>query len=155
MATTLAVVIAILATLTYHRQDAFRDAFAYWTDATRDARFGPIAHVNLGQLHEGAGRPQEARREYLRALERDANTPKAHNNLGVVLMTLGEPDLALAHFREETTRHPWNADGWFNLGLWMETRGQAAAARPYYERALEANPSYAPAYDKLGRQPPD
>ena len=147
-------VILVFVTLTYHRQEAFRDAFAYWTDATRDARFGPIAHVNLGQLYEAADRPREARREYLRALERDPNTPKAHNNLGVVLMKLDEPDLALAHFREETERHPWNADGWFNLALWMETRGQSAAARKYYERAIEVNPSYAPAYEKLGRLPP-
>jgi tetratricopeptide (TPR) repeat protein len=150
----LGAVILVFAAFTYQRQDAFRDPFAYWTDATRDTRFGPIAHVNLGQLHEAAGRPREARREYLRALERDANTPKAHNNLGVVLMTLNEPDLALAHFREETERHAWNADAWFNLGLWMETRGQPAAAQQYYERAIEANPSYAPAYEKLGRRPP-
>ena len=149
-----AAVILVFTALTYQRQDVFRDAFAYWTDATRDVRFGPIAHVNLGQLHEAAGRPQEARREYLRALERDANTPKAHNNLGVVLMTLNEPDLALAHFREETERHAWNADAWFNLGLWMETQGQPAAARQYYERAIEANPFYAPAYEKLGRRLP-
>lgn len=148
----LGAVVLVFAALTYQRQDVFRDAFTYWTDATRDARFGSIAHVNLGQLHEAAGRPNEARREYLLALERDANTPKAHNNLGVVLMTLNEPDLALAHFREETERHAWNADAWFNLGLWMETRGQPAAARQYYERAIEANPSYAPAYEKLGRR---
>ncbi len=148
-------IVAILATLTWQRQGVFRDAFTYWTDGTRDAQFGPIAHVNLGQLHESAGRPADARREYLRALERDPNTPKAHNNLGVVLMTLNEPELAVVHFKEETARHPWNADAWFNLGLWTEMRGDAAAARRYYERAVVANPAYAPAYQKLGRTPPD
>jgi protein O-mannosyl-transferase len=142
-------VLATLATVTYGRQEVFRNPLAYWTDGTRDPEFGPFAHVNLGQLHEAAGRPQEARREYLRALERNAETPKAHNNLGVVLMTLDEPDLALRHFKEESQRHPWNADAWFNLGLWMETRGENDAARQHYERALAANPSYYPAREKL------
>jgi len=142
------------AALTWQRQPVFRDAFAYWTDAVRDPQFGPMANVNLGQLYEAEGRMAEARREYLRALERNPNTPKAHNDLGVVLMKLDEPDLALTHFREETRRHPWNADAWFNLGLFEETRGDAAAARRNYQRAIEANPAYVPAYEKLGLTSP-
>jgi len=150
----LAVILAAFVTLTYRRQDVFRNPFTYWTDGTRDARFGPIAHVNLGRLHETEGRPAEARREYLRALTRDPNTPKAHNNLGVVLMALGEPELAAAHFKEETARHPWNADAWFNLGLWHETRGDPREAHRMYERAIAENPGYLPAYEKLGRPGP-
>ena len=145
------VVLIVFATLAYQRQDVFRDRFTYWTDATRDARFGPIAHVNLGQLHEAAGRPADARREYLRALERDPNTPKAHNNLGVVLMSLDEPELAFKHFGEETRRHPWNAEAWFNLGLWHELHNDRVAARKNYERAIAANPRYLPAHEKLGK----
>ncbi|MGH9349440.1 MAG: tetratricopeptide repeat protein [Vicinamibacterales bacterium] len=150
----LAAILGVFATLTHERLDVFRDPFSYWTDGTRDPEFGPIAHVNLGQLHERAGRPADARREYLRALARDPNTPKAHNNLGVVLMALDEPDLAVTHFREEAARHPWNADAWFNLGLWHERHGQPAEATRYYERAIGANPSYRPAYEKLGRPQP-
>jgi hypothetical protein len=145
----LAAMLVTFAALAYQRQDVFRDPFSYWSDGARDARFGPIAHVNLGQLHEAAGRPLEARREYLRALERDPDTPKAHNNLGVVLMALDEPALALHHFTEETRRHPWNADAWFNLGLWHETRGAPAEARRYFERAVAQDPHYAPAHEKL------
>ena len=150
----IAAVVAVFAALTYQRQEVFRDPFTYWTDSTRDAQFGPVAHVNLGQLHENAGRPADARLEYLRALARDPNTPKAHNNLGVVLMALNEPDLAAAHFKEETMRHPWNADAWFNLGLWNEMRGDRREARRFYERALRENPRYVPAYEKLGLPSP-
>jgi hypothetical protein len=146
--------VAILATMTYARQDVFRDPIAYWTDAARDPVFGPLANVNLGQLHEADGRLDEARREYLRALERDPATPKAHNNLGVVLMKLNEPDLALSHFQQETRHHPWNADAWFNLGLFEELRGNRAQAREHYERAIAENRAFAPAYEKLGLAPP-
>jgi tetratricopeptide (TPR) repeat protein len=150
-----AVVVAILGVGTWMRLGVFRNPMTYWSDAARDPVFGPLAHVNLGQLHEADGRLGQARREYLRALERDRDTPKAHNNLGVVLMKLEEPDLAYTHFQEETKRHPWNADAWFNLGLFEELRGNEAAARSHYERAIVANPAYRPAYEKLGRAPLD
>jgi hypothetical protein len=146
-------VLTVFAGLTYQRLDVFRNPFTYWTDAARDPQFGPIAHVNLGQLYEAEGRPAEARREYARALERDPNTPKAHNNLGVVFMKIDEPARALQHFEEETRRHPWNADAWFNLGLFEEMRGDVAAARRHYERAIAENPAYSPAYEKLGLTP--
>jgi tetratricopeptide (TPR) repeat protein len=151
----ISVVVVALAQSTSARLPVFRDAFSYWTDAARDPVFGPLANVNLGQLHERAGRLADARREYLAALHRDPNTPKAHNNLGVVLMALGEPALAAKHFREETARHPWNADAWFNLGLAAETNGDAAEARRYYARALEANPAYAPARERLQTSAPN
>jgi protein O-mannosyl-transferase len=150
----LVAILVAFAALTYQRQNVFRDPITYWSDGTRDAQFGPIAHVNLGQLHEAEGRPAYARREYLRALERDPDTPKAHNNLGVVLMALDEPELAAAHFKEETARHPWNADAWFNLALWNELHGNPCEAPRLYERAIAENPSYAPAYEKLGRPGP-
>jgi hypothetical protein len=146
-----AVVVVVFAVMAYRRELVFRDPFTYWTDGTRDAQFGPIAHVNLGQLYEAAGQPADARREYLRALERDPNTPKAHNNLGVVLMKLGETELAREHFRSETERHPANPDGWFNLGLWSEEHGHADEARRYYLRAIAADRHFAPAQEKLAR----
>jgi tetratricopeptide (TPR) repeat protein len=146
--------VLVLAVATYTRQEVFRHAFTYWTDAARDPTFGPLANVNLGQLHEAEGRLPEARREYLLALERDPDTPKAHNNLGVVFMKLDEPALALPHFQEETRRHPWNADAWFNLGLFEEMSGNPTEARRFYERAIAANRAFLPAYEKLGIAPP-
>jgi hypothetical protein len=128
----------VLALQTYRRQEVFRDPFAYWTDGTRDAQFAPFALVNLGQLHEGTGGLNEARRAYEYALALAPDTPKAHNNLGVLLMKLGERERAIAQFEEEARRHPWNGDAWFNLGVAAEQKGELAEARRYYARAREA-----------------
>lgn len=148
------VIVIVLAGHTYARQTVFRNAFAYWSDGARDARFAPVAHVNLGQLHEAAGRLQDARREYLRALALDPDLPKAHNNLGVVAMKSSEPALGVWYFNEEVRRHPSNAEAWYNLGLAAENGGRADEARAHYERAIEANRWFRPAYDKLGLAAP-
>jgi tetratricopeptide (TPR) repeat protein len=149
-----AALISVFALITFVRLEVFRNPFTYWTDASRDAQFGAMANVNLGQLHEAEGRLEDAQREYRRALERDPATPKAHNNLGVVLMKLDRPDLALPHFQAEARQHPWNADAWFNLGLLEELRGNTGEARTFYERAIAENPAFVPAYEKLGATPP-
>jgi tetratricopeptide (TPR) repeat protein len=134
---------------TFVRQDVFRNPVTYWTDATRDRQFAPVAHVNLGQLEERAGRPAEARRHYVRALEIDPLTPKAHNNLGVMLMQMGDAAGAERQFRMEVERHPANAEAWFNLGLHADMHGRPEEAARYWERAIEANRAFVPAYDKL------
>jgi hypothetical protein len=146
------VAVVILAAGTYARQPVFRDAFAYWTDASRDAGFASRAHVNLGQLLEGVGQLDEAARAYRRALEIDPLTPKAHNNLGVVSMKLNEPEAAVWHFNEEVKLHPSNHEAWFNLGLVAERHGRDAEARGLYERALRENPMFRPAAAKLGQR---
>jgi hypothetical protein len=146
--------VIVFAWQAYGRQAVFRDAFAYWDDGTRDVRFAPIAHVNLGQLHEASGRLEEAREQYVRALALDPNTPKAYNNLGVVAMKLNDPNLGVWYFNEEVRRHPSNAEAWYNLGLAAENLGRAAEARGHYERAIQANRWFRPAYEKLGLSPP-
>lgn len=153
-AVTVSVIVIGLAAHTHARQAVFGNAFAYWSDGTRDARFAPVAHVNLGQLHEVAGRLEDARREYLRALALDPDVPKAHNNLGVVAMKSHEPALGVWYFNEEVRRHPSNAEAWYNLGLAAENQGRADEARAHYERAIQANRWFRPAYDKLGLAPP-
>jgi tetratricopeptide (TPR) repeat protein len=69
-------------------------------------------------------------------------------------MKMNEPELALRHFQEEARRHPWNADAWFNLGLFEEMRGNHADAKRHYERAIQENRAFLPAYEKLGLTPP-
>lgn len=140
---------SIFAAQAYARQEVFRDPFSYWSDATRHRPFAPIAHVNLGQLEAEAGRPSEARRHYLRALELDPDTPKAHNNLGVALMALGEDEAAERQFRLEVEQHPANAEAWFNLGLYADLHGRPDEAARFWERAIETNRYFVPAYEKL------
>jgi protein O-mannosyl-transferase len=142
-------VVVTFAWMSWSRQEVFRSPFTYWQDATRDARYASIAHVNLGQLHDEARHPGEARLHFQLALDIDPNTPKAHNNLGVVLMQLGQPDAARRQFVLETQRHPDNADAWFNLGLWAELRGQNEMAADYWRRAVAVNRYYLAAYEKL------
>ena len=71
-------------------------------------------------------------------------------NLGVLHRNanqLAESEAALA---KATERAPWDAQTWTEYGLTLRQAGKFAEARAAYERAVKANPSYAPAHRNLG-----
>lgn len=139
----------VLATITFARLDAFRDPVAFWTDATRSASHGPIAHVNLGLLFEERGDLARAEAHYREALALDETTPMANNNLGVLLMKQGRAAEAATLFVRELTFNPANAQAHFNLGLYYEAAGRPHEAAVAWQRALELDPTLLPAYERL------
>ncbi len=71
-------------------------------------------------------------------------------NLGILHRNanqLAESETALA---KATELAPWDAQTWNEYGLTLRQAGKFAEARAAYERALKANPSYAPAHRNLG-----
>jgi Flp pilus assembly protein TadD len=52
-------------------------------------------------------------------------------------------------FRQATRLDEKNAHYAYNLGLILERQGRAAEARPWYEKALALDGSFAPARAKL------
>src|SRR5690606_24381044 len=64
-----------------------------------DPRFAP-AYSNLGNLHQEAGRLEEAVAAYRRALEIDPDYAIAHHNLGVVYRRMGRISESVAHLKK-------------------------------------------------------
>ncbi len=76
--------------------------------------------------------------------------PGPYANLGILHRNanqLAESEAALA---KATERAPWDAQTWNEYGLTLRQAGKFAEARTAYERAVKANPSYAPAHRNLG-----
>jgi cellulose synthase operon protein C len=76
--------------------------------------------------------------------------PGPYANLGILHRNanqLAESEAALA---KATERAPWDAQTWNEYGLTLRQAGKFPEARAAYERAVKANPSYAPAHRNLG-----
>ncbi len=106
----------------------------------------PSAEVwnDLGNLLQLAGRNEEAREAYEKALERDAKLVSAHYNLGLLQRGAGNERQAVGHFEEVVELEPAHAWGWFQLGALREARGAGKAAVDAYARAyaLDARLSF-------------
>jgi choline-sulfatase len=118
--------------------------------APRDA----LARVRLGELHRDMGRPREAARLLREAVQIDPAPASYWNSLGMVLG--GEGDLAGAEraFREATARDNANVEYTYNLGLAILRQQRAGEAALQFRRALEIDPTFRPARQRLAEARP-
>lgn len=85
------------------------------------------ARVNLGRLHQLAGRPGEAIHHYHEALSRGGD-PTAAFNLGTALEELGRWAQAISAYSQAIRMDPGFADAHFNVSRLYELAGRRDAA---------------------------
>jgi tetratricopeptide (TPR) repeat protein len=109
-----------------------------------------VGEYNLGYVLDQVGRPDEAERQYQRALALNPGLPSAQTNLGTALAARGRLTEAASHLAEAVRLEPGNAAARNNLGaLFLQQRQLDAAARQF-RFALELNPDHADAHANLG-----
>ena len=126
---------------------AFSVAFNLLASVERYAE----AHYSLGTALEGAGRLQEAIREYEQALRLKPDHAVAHNNLGIALFEQGRQQDAVGQFEQALRLRPDFTRAHYNMGLALEKLGRKEEAIRYYEQALRISPDYVQARDALAR----
>ncbi|CAM3179442.1 tetratricopeptide repeat protein [Vibrio rarus] len=96
------------------------------------------AMINLGYSHYMSGSHYLAQRITNRVLKKDPNNEKALNNLALIYIALGDNRQALNIFkRNMTTPEALN-----NVGYFLMLRGNSDQAIPYFQQAIDKNPSY-------------
>ena len=122
-------------------EDYFRRSLAGLDDAT--------THYNLGLLMAMTGRPDQAEREYRRAIAIDPAHADARGNLAPLLVRMGRPAEAVRELRQLVADDPENAAALTNLGVVLMQQGRAAEARRYLEEALRLAPGLPQAVEAL------
>ena len=76
--------------------------------------------------------------------------PGPYANLGVLYRNSNQLAEAEASLAKATERAPWDAQTWTEYGVTLRQAGKFAEARDAYQKAIDVNPSYAPAHRNLG-----
>jgi len=87
-----------------------------------------------------AGRPDEARRAYGRALAASPQSAFLHRELGLVERAAGNADAALEHVRQAVALDPLEAPTFVALGELLQERGDLGAAEAAYRHAAAIDP---------------
>ncbi len=85
----------------------------------------------------------------LRGLETDPDSLAAFTLLAGLYNDLKEYDKALARLDGITQRNPKATAAWVQKGMIYQARHEQAKAKEAYQRAIDANPGYAPALNNL------
>jgi Flp pilus assembly protein TadD len=107
---------------------------------------------SLGVHYVQLGRNEDARAQFLTALELSPNYAVAHYNLGLIAILANQADEASMHLRKALEAKPAYAEAHSNLGVLLEATGKPDEAFDHYRKALELRPDNAAALANLARQ---
>jgi arylsulfatase A-like enzyme/Flp pilus assembly protein TadD len=107
-----------------------------------------LARVRLGELYRDSGATGKAVTLLERAVELAPRQASYWNSLGMILGGAGRLDDAERAFRRAAELDQGHAQYAYNLGLALQRLGSAEST-VWFERALERDPSFAPARERL------
>jgi tetratricopeptide (TPR) repeat protein len=111
--------------------------------------------VNRGIIRNRKGDLIDALDDFNAALEIDSSLAEAYLNRGNSYFLSGRQPQAISDYErslELGIAKPWAA--WYNIGLAREASGDKTGARTAYAKALEVNPGFTAARNKLDRLGP-
>ena len=147
-----AILLAVLATLTWRQASIYRDSETVYQDTLRHNPDSWMAHNNLGaELLDVAARRGEAISHLETALQLKPDSAEAHNNLGKAYMQItGRRSEAIANYEAAVRLRPRFPEAQNNLGSALTQAGRGAEAIPHFEEALRVRPNFADAHTNLG-----
>ena len=143
-----AVVVILLASLTWRQNHIYQDPETLWSVALERNPKSWVTHNGLGSALQQRN-PSDAIPYYEQALRLKPNYADAHNNLGNALLELGRVPEAVVHFEKALRVAPNSARIHFNMGGALIRQGKRSEAIGQWEEALRINPDYAEAHNNL------
>jgi tetratricopeptide (TPR) repeat protein len=136
--------------VTVDRNRVWKDNFSIWANTVEKSPDNPVVHGGLGLAYKNRGFPDEAIREFNRAIELAPNMAKNHYNLGLAYEEKGLFEKAVEAYKKAIELNPAYTDAYFNLAnLFMKLQSRQDAIRAY-RKVIKLDPADIEAYNNLG-----
>jgi Flp pilus assembly protein TadD len=106
---------------------------------------------SLGVHYVQLGRNDDARAQFLAALELSPDHAVAHYNLGLIAILGNRAEEAFTHLTKAIAAKPGYGEAHSNLGVLLEATGRPDEAFDHYRKALESRPDNVAAHANLAR----
>jgi tetratricopeptide (TPR) repeat protein len=144
-----AILILVLATLTWRQCHVYADHETLWTDTIRKDPASWMGHTALGALLGLRGDLINAEYHYREAVRLNPEFGPARFNLGGLLANQGRFAEAIPHMREDVRLEPYSLDAYLNLGKALLYNGQGEEAITWFREAVAKWPNEARALELL------
>jgi protein O-GlcNAc transferase len=126
--------------LAYARTGRTADALKTLTATLDIDPANAIAYENIGAVQLDAGRLEEAKRAFERAVALNRESSQGENGLALLAMRAGDRTGAIAHWKRAVEIQPANFDALYDLGVQLARDGQHDAARQYLTQFARTAP---------------
>lgn len=123
----------------------YSEAIATWKQYVEANEGEAGAYSNLGFCFELAGQIEQAEATYRKGVERDPKNAACRTNFGLMLARMGR----MREAAEQLGAVLSEAEVHYNLGSVMESQGRREGAKVEYRRALEVDPEFNEASERL------
>ncbi len=145
-----AMILAVLALLTWRQIGVWRDSTTLWTRVLDEDDNSAVGHSAWARLLFEQNKVEEGVQASQRAVAIAPAFAEAHNDLGVGMARLGHLDEAVAQYKLALSLKPGYDEPESNWGVVAVHQGDLDAAIAHYRRALELNPDNADAQVNWG-----
>jgi tetratricopeptide (TPR) repeat protein len=142
-----AILILVLATLTWRQCHIYTDQETLWTDTIRKDPASWMGHTALGAVMGRRGDLINAEYHYREAVRLNPDFGEARVNLGGLLANQGRFVEAIPHFREDVRLEPYSLEAYLSLGKALWLNGQQEEAITWFRAAVAKWPNEARAVE--------
>jgi tetratricopeptide (TPR) repeat protein len=142
--------ILLLSYGTFQRNKVWQDEISLWADVVKKSPGKARPYTNLAVAQTKHNMLDEARQNYLKAIELNPIFFKAHFELGNLLEKQGKSEEAIEYFRNAIRINPHYVKAYNSLGMAFLKQDQRQAALDYFRKALQINPNFSKAHNNLG-----
>jgi protein O-mannosyl-transferase len=123
-----ALLLAVLAVLSWRQAHAYRDFETVWRDAIAESPRSWLAHFDLGKLLLDTGRTDQGLEHLRRTIELKPDNVDAYNDIGSELLRQGRTAEALSFYEKALRYEPDSAMTRYNLGAALGAAGDLPRA---------------------------
>jgi tetratricopeptide (TPR) repeat protein len=145
-----AIVLPVLAFLTWRQAGTYTDAETLWRKTLARNPECWMAHNDLGVILAKQGHMEEAMEHYHKAIQINPNSPEVLYDLGNFLANNGQLDEAIENYRKAIQIDPNSFDAMNNLGVALAAKSRFDEAIKNYRKAIQINPNFSKALNNLG-----
>jgi len=142
--------IAVLAVMSYQRNQIWKNELTLWDDVARKSPHKARAYNNRGLANYYQNHMPEALRDFNKALVLKPDNFTAYINRGFLFYNQGNFTQALADDNKAIAINPQEAQAYNNRGLVYYSEGNWAQSVIDYNHAVKINPGYGDAYYNRG-----
>ena len=142
--------VLLLSYWAFERNKVWQDGITLWADVIKKSPHKARPYSNLAYAQAKQNMPEEAIKNYLKAIELDPNFFEAHYNLGEHLEKQGKPDEAIQYFGNALRINPKHVRSHNHLGMILLKQDKTPDAIDHFRKALQINPDFPKAHNNLG-----